>query len=404
MVSTRRNALICVGLGSLLSAALPTCTLETVPSSLGSSGLPQLGLDAGTRAILEEDAGSTPPSSGDGERCSEDGDCASGHCNHELCCSAGDCCLQDADCDSGGTGVTCEDPATCQGRRGVIGCEDYRCVAATGSDDDSACGKRVQANDCGAYPAVFCNGKRKQEEPRCADACSDDADCDADAHCKDDGCVPDLPDGKACDVNADCASDHCANGACCAGGDCCRTAKNCPASYTSSPQCDDPSTCQGTRNDATCIEHVCGSAAVDDDSACEGEQADDCGEYASAICGGEQTQAPPACPDSCAADSDCEQGAHCDGSCVADVPAGDSCEDDAECQTGHCQNGLCCSSGDCCNTRRDCPFFYSSPALCTNREVCEGYRREAVCTFNVCWARTIPDYSACGFCEVSSRN
>jgi len=190
MVSTVRNALICVGFGSLLGAALPTCTLETAPNSLGPAGLPRLEVDAGTPALVEEDAGSTPPSSGDGETCSEDADCASGHCDHEVCCSAGDCCLRDADCEGGDTGVTCEDRATCQGRRGVIGCEDHRCVAATGSDDDSACGKRVKANDCGPYPAVFCNGKREQDEPVCADACSDDADCDAEAHCDDDVCDP----------------------------------------------------------------------------------------------------------------------------------------------------------------------------------------------------------------------
>jgi hypothetical protein len=405
MVSTMRNALICAGFGGLLSALLPTCTLETAPSSLGAPGLPRAGVDVGKPAIVEEDAGSAPPSSGDGETCGEDADCESDHCDHEVCCSAGSCCLQDADCERDGrTGVSCEDPATCQGRRGVLGCEDYRCVAATGSDDDSACDKRVQASDCGPYPAVFCNGKRKQDEPPCADACSDDADCDAEAHCEDDVCVLDVPDGEDCDADADCVSDHCANGACCADGDCCKTAESCPASYASSPQCDDPSACQGTRNDASCVEHVCGSNGVEDDSACEGELADECGDYANAICIGEETQPPPECPDSCDDDSACDEDAHCDGSCVPDVPTGDSCEDDSECQTGHCQNGLCCANGDCCNTRRDCPFFYSTPPLCINRDGCEGYRREAECTFNVCWARTIPDYTACGRCEVSSRD
>jgi hypothetical protein len=390
-----------VGFGSLLSGALAACSLETAPSPLGPSGPPRSDADAGTSS--EGDAG--PPTSGDGESCSEDADCDSGHCDHELCCRAGDCCLEDADCDSGGgSGVACEDRTTCQGRRGVIGCEDFRCVAATGSEDDSACGKRIEASDCGPYPAVFCNGKREQDEPVCAETCGDDADCDPDAHCEDDVCVLDFPDGKECDEAADCASEYCANGACCADGECCQTAESCPDSYASSPQCDDPSACQGTRNDATCIEHVCGSTSVDDDSACDGEEADECGEYADAICSAEQVQSSPVCPESCDDDSECEEGAHCDGSCVRDVPAGGSCDDDSQCDSGHCQNDLCCASGDCCNTRRDCPFIYSSPPLCTNREDCEGYRWEAECSFNVCWARTIADDSGCGRCEVSRRD
>jgi hypothetical protein len=401
MVSILPNALICAGLGSLMGAALAACTLETAPRPLGP--LAPATSDAGARAARDaEDAGSTPPGSGDGEACSKDADCESGHCDRELCCGAGDCCLEDADCDEG-TGVTCEDRTTCQGRRGVISCEDHRCVAATGSDDDSACGKRVEASDCGPYPAVFCNGKRRQDEPVCADACSDDVDCDPDAHCQDEACALDLRDGEECTEDADCASDHCANGACCADGDCCQTAESCPASYTSSPQCDDRSACQGTRNDATCTEHVCGSTSVDDDSGCEGEQADDCGEYADAICSDERTQSSPVCPDSCGDDSECDEGAHCDGSCVRDVPAGDACDGDSQCETGHCQNGLCCSTGDCCNTRRDCPFFYDTPPLCIDRDRCEGYRWEAECSFNVCWARTIPDDSACGRCEVGRR-
>jgi hypothetical protein len=160
----------------------------------------------------------------DGEDCEDDLECASSHCNNDLCCSGGDCCLRDGDCASDdGVGNVCDYASTCQGSRGDVVCVAYRCATEDGRANDSACDEDVEADDCGPYQAVYCNGQREQEAPQCLQACTDDAQCDIDAFCENGVCVRDVPAVEAptaptarpCMLNSDCASgEMCRDGAC----------------------------------------------------------------------------------------------------------------------------------------------------------------------------------------------
>ncbi len=123
-----------------------------------------------------------------------------------------DCeCTNDTDCPA--TEYICDSAATCQGHRVEYACVDYTCVQ-TQADDDSACGPGVEANDCGAYPSVYCNGETDQTAPTCSSSCVNDGYCDPDYHCDNNECQADLPSGSSCDENSDCISGNCASGQC----------------------------------------------------------------------------------------------------------------------------------------------------------------------------------------------
>jgi len=222
-----------------------------------------------------------------------------------------------------------------------------------------------------------------------------DAQCDAGAHC-DGACVGDLADGKYCDEDSDCQSGHCSLGICCKSGDCCILAKGCPAQYKQYATCDDAASCQGHRVDSTCIQYMCGSKEVEDDSGCGWwVTAADCGPYLPVVCAGEKSQSAPSCPVTCASDSDCKAAAHCDGLCAFDLADGAACDEDSDCTSAHCANGHCCSQGDCCAKAADCPAAYQAPAKCTDTAKCQGTRTEAACQASRCVSVTVPDDSAC---------
>ncbi|MBM4318705.1 MAG: hypothetical protein FJ125_01790, partial [Deltaproteobacteria bacterium] len=298
----------------------------------------------------------------DGEPCTEDRQCGSGHCGNGYCCRAGDCCGEVAHCPAGYTvPATCEVPGACQGFRLDARCdEEHRCVSLR-VDDDSGCTAQTVADECGLFLAVRCRGGAEQADPPCPMACEVDEQCDPGAHC-DAICQPDLPDGAPCNEDSDCSSGHCANGFCCADGDCCATEASCPALYTVLPRCDDPSTCQGHRRDATCIEHRCGSTPpLDDDRGCiSGQLSDECGLFPAVRCTGELEQADPPCPQLCGADRDCDPETHCDdGQCLPDQEAGRFCDELSDCRQGlTCVDGVCCTTpcnGPCqrCDLRGD---------------------------------------------------
>lgn len=243
------------------------------------------------------------------------------------------------------------------------------------------------------------------------------------------------PDGSPCTGDLDCQSIHCQNGYCCQQGDCCPSndtqgALKCPASCTVPPTCESTSECEGDRKDPVCVNYMCGSVLVQDDCACAGEVANNCGLYIPVYCPappnqpdpdapqGTCTQSPypvsgpgrdvwqatdPQCLTSCndhgqgpEDDSLCDDIAHCDlctevgeyctaqdvaegnAVCKGDLPYGYPCNKDSDCQNysdqkadGHCQNGYCCLAGDCCATdlSANCdPQQF--PYGCPNPDVC----------------------------------
>lgn len=334
-----------------------------------------------------------------GSVCDEDSDCASNHCDNGFCCNpGGTCCATDMNCPGyPGEGTVCDVPEDCEGTRGTVSCNPttFACETASGVPDDSACDSSVLGDECGFFADVYCTGEATQSRPRCPSSCASDTDCDANAHCDAAFCFPDLPDGEACDEASDCVSGYCNNGFCCSGGDCCRSASDCPPSYRSAPTCDDTRACQGTRDAAACISSVCETTFdVPDDSACVSSTlADNCGLYPSIYCNGNPMQSSPTCSTMCAGDSECDEGAHCDGgTCIADLPDGSACDEPSDCQTGYCANGFCCATGDCCSRNTDCPASYGEASICNNAATCQGQRRDPQCNAaNICQTGPLVD-------------
>ena len=158
--------------------------------------------------------------------------------------------------------------------------------------------------------------------------------------------------------------------------------------------------------DATCEMYICGSIGpIDDDSGCSaGMLAKDCAPYPSQYCTGQPAQLSAPCSAGCDVDDDCSPDAHCDPSadaeqhvCKPDLPDGYSCDEDGDCMSGHCQNGFCCGSGDCCVEVADCPAEYATAPLCVIPDDCQGIRIDAFCEGFQCGSTaTLGDDTGCG--------
>jgi len=378
--------------------------------------------------------------------CDADVDAADGDVTEACCFEAGDCD------DSFRDPPSCDDTATCQGHRVDATCEGFVC-GSNPTDDDTACGASVVAKPCGMYKDVVCDGSLEQSEPACPESCAGENDCDEEAHCDDDACVPDVEENGTCDERSDCAaglgcvdgtcipvndeggpcsghnncigglfcnsdtglceqqrenggackddetclSGHCSGGICCAAGDCCLSADDCPPEYDLSFECTDPAACQGKRTDPACVQFSCRRIDADDDTGCTaGVPADTCGPYPDLFCNGEPVQDAPVCASSCTTADDCDPAGICeDGSCRGRKDAGETCAADNECDDLHCQNGYCCEEGDCCVSAEDCPASYSAEPICTARSACQGIRQEASCEANQCSSTNTPDDSGC---------
>ncbi len=298
-----------IALGSVQPTPEQNCAADANGDGTVSSG------DAQLIFLGALGAGPVPALQPDGQCCTEATHCASGYCGNGFCCPSGDCCAEAADCPAGySMAPNCDDAATCQGQRADAACIDFACTTQA-VPDDSACGTDLWADACGFYVDVYCSGAVEQAV-LCPSACTDDAECDAEAHCEG-TCVADLADGGPCDTADDCLSGYCSNGFCCTTGDCCAAAGDCPAAYGAPALCNDPATCQGYRTDAVCVSAVCDSWSVEDDSGCTADVlASDCGYFADLFCDGAPEQSAPECAWSCDGPEDCDPGSSCtDGEC-----------------------------------------------------------------------------------------
>lgn len=297
----------------------------------------------------------------DGEACEMGLDCESGNCKNQICCASGECCREDADCrTSKKAGATCDQPGTCQGHKVQAVCgDDFRCKESEPRDDDSACTAEVEANSCGPYATVKCNGMAKQTAPRCPESCDSDDECDKEAHCADNVCVPDLGDAAKCATDGDCTSGHCSNQVCCESGTCCNSVADCADEDVSEATCDMPAICSGSRAIPACEKHQCTTTKIADDSACDlTVVANECGGMGPVKClgGREQSPPPPCAGGTCRQYYDCARSAFCQaGRCVPDSANGERCTSADMCQSGHCEMQLCCSYDCCDNEKTRCP-------------------------------------------------
>jgi hypothetical protein len=371
------------------SGWLPCSALFALTLSLFACDTPPLyPMVPGIGVMAGAGTGSSIPdmfTAADGQPCTDDGECESGHCNHQICCASGDCCLTETDCAADdGQAAVCDDESKCQGTRGEVMCRNFRCRVRDGVEDDSACNDTVEADDCGAYIAVMCTGEATQDRPTCVDSCTDDSQCDEEAHCAEGKCVEDFQPGDKCMASNECSTNYCNRGVCCAGGDCCREDIDCdPAVYTTSAVCQDASTCQGMAGRPACQASQCVTTMVEDDSGCDRTAvANDCGEGADVRCrgGAEQGPPPPCATGTCGGflmAASCNDEAFCwQGDCLPDQPNGEGCENADACQSGHCSNNVCCDEGgDCCENDSQCPPLPDCHDLVT----CQGTRQDRFC-------------------------
>jgi len=332
-----------------------------------------------------------------GSACAQSDQCQSGHCQNNFCCPSGECCSEAGDCPASFTvAPQCDAATTCQGTRQDATCVSNICGTDTAADDDTGCTDTTQAKDCAPYVPVFCTGAVAQVEPECGPACASDDNCVSGYHC-DTTCQADLAAGLSCDEPSDCISGHCQNDFCCSSDDCCSAPGDCPSNYTNAPQCGNAVTCQGTRADATCAANTCGtSGTIEDDTGCtDVTQSKTCDPYVPVLCAGTADQTEPTCPTTCTLDNECVSGFHCDGTCVADLDAGDGCDEPSDCASNHCQNDFCCDSDDCCSQVSDCSG-YAVTLRCDDTATCQGSYADATCASNICGTSSpVSDDSAC---------
>jgi hypothetical protein len=368
----------------------------------GGAGTGGPASTSGTGGASADGGTPPPPLLENGNACTEDARCTSGHCDVVCCDKGSECCKTVGDCTTtGGLGMSCDDRSMCRGSAGKITCtSEFKCVTVNGARNDTACSNRVEASDCGLYPSVFClGGELQQGAPACATSCASDTDCDTDAHCNSGQCETDKPNGEKCTRPEDCTAGFCKNvvngaGVCCGlVGDCCLTADDCPDTYRQAQMCTDQQACRGFETQAVCIANICSSMMVPADGACNGKPGPTCGLYQDVTCMAGRSNA---CRTSCTMNAQCDANAYCDGSkCQEKKPVGGVCATLMECQSGNCNNGVCCGQGlECCSTEAQCTMGLD--LKCDTQDACQGTRKSPTCQNSHCmYGNRLEDDSAC---------
>lgn len=243
-----------------------------------------------------------------GENCSDDTDCASGHCADERCCNT-DC---SGPCGACSIAAGAEADGTCA-------------VVPRGAEGSPSCGD------------LACNGQSAECSP-----CESDEDCPLERHCAaDQTCRPQGELGEACEAGAGtaCRSGFCADGVCCERE--CTAAEACAAALKVSGDdgsCGEAkaavngSFCTGGESCTSghCVDGVCCDAPCDGSceactQALKGDGADGTCGYVAAGLNPRRSAADPS-PD-CTDDGACSGALSCDGSgacaCVVSLPPAD---------------------------------------------------------------------------------
>lgn len=353
-----------------------------------------------------------------GQSCTLDTECASGHCADGVCCNAvcgGGCqsCNQPGHlgaCTSTSTPVAshggcASDGSVCKGTcNGVSGACTYPSAATTCRAASCANGTATLmahcdgAGHCPAATTVICD-PYICGPTACASSCAGDPGCAADGYCdlsvNPGVCRQDLANGVACARDAQCASNHCVNGACCdsvcvgatPGG--CQTCATgtCGAVSAGAPctggvcdgngtcvACVDATNCPTRANaSATCVGGICGFTCNAGFADCNGDPSDGCEvDLTSNVnhCGDCTTACGPTatCDNGlCNTPATCFDGFKNEGETDIDCggPNCPPCASGKTCLQGpDCQSGLCCGAGVCVDSSN------SNCGACGN--VCSG--------------------------------
>lgn len=342
-----------------------------------------------------------------GEPCSGDAACQTGHCVDGVCCESacdGLCAACSAevkgsgqdglcgsvaegadprgDCEDDGA-ATCGHDGTCDG---AGACRRYAVGTVCGGAPSCAGAIQTNPDTCDASGACQAGGATACAPyvcgaTQCKTACSTEADCAAGSYCGPGSvCLPKKDQGAACGAEAECSSGACVDGVCCniACDFACTACSAAKKGSGADGECG--VIAAGSDPDDECADE--GAASCGHDGACDGAGA--CRYYAPGTpCGaagscadGEQTSpdvcAGPgvcaaggttacgaytcdatACRTSCAQQAECVAGAYCSAGsqCLAQRAAGSTCIDDMECLSNNCLialpgTSLCSCSGD----------------------------------------------------------
>ena len=330
-----------------------------------------------------------------GAFCSDRTECASGNCAQGVCCATA-CASACKSCALSGTMGACTnvptnspDPAqTCVDRSGTCDtngkCEAGACqVYGQGTPCAAA---SCPANGITLTPASTCDGAGACVTPAasscfpfrcgvaaCKSTCVADADCAPPNICENGSCGL-RPDGASCADPTDCQSGFCAQGVCCGtacGASCTScalvgtlgTCKPIPAggvdpkgqcttegaaSCGKTGFCDGAGGCQLYAAGTQCAGPSCPvgmttatlARTCDGNGVCRAATTQSCGAYA---CNG------TTCNAACGGDPDCAPGNVCDSGSCGLKRLGQLCALATECDSGHCVDGVCCSSDSCGN-------------------------------------------------------
>jgi hypothetical protein len=282
-----------------------------------------------------------------GGPCATGAQCDTGHCVDGVCCESASCGTCE-DCNTAASPGICatltggQDPDSCTGSMvcgptGLCGVNDGQvCASASacssgfcagGTCCATACDQPCQG--CAATPGTCLTIKGADDPASCSGANT----CDATGVCK-------KKIGQLCISGGECASAFCVDSVCCdsacAGG------------------CD---VCNLATSVGTCTNAPAGSPGANPA----------CGAF---LCSG----ASPACPTSCAKDTDCISGDFCcvaglpcfttaasQNQCLPRQPNGVACGGANQCASDNCVDGFCCESA-CTGACQQCD---ATPGTCT---------------------------------------
>jgi hypothetical protein len=343
-----------------------------------------------------------------GQPCTKDGGCISGHCVDKVCCNSG-CSGACTACNQPGRLGTClpvdmgkPDPrglCTDQGAPscghkgtcdGLGGCANY--ARDTQCLMPSCTGNRLNtAGTCDGLGTCRAPGVQNCHPFRCvAGACTNrcqiDTDCDSGTICQNGTCGP-KPIGFVCGDAAECASGFCVDGVCCENA-CSGTCHSCAlpgspghclmvaadnvdprgacrddgaAACGTNGKCDGTGSCAKYAVGTPCDGEKCISGVYTPPSACNATGqcvAPDARPCAPFACNGNQ------CFSTCATNVQCKQPNSCvANSCGLKVPAA-ACSAGTECASGFCAQGVCCNSP--CDGKCQSCALANSPGTCTN--------------------------------------
>jgi hypothetical protein len=176
--------------------------------------------------------------------------------------------------------------------------------------------------------------------------------------------------GTTCDQNSDCTSGSCVLGLCCADACVDRGAASCGMTGVCDSDSSSADFGQCARYPVTtvCHEAVCSGGQYTPPQSCAGDGSACPGGSSTACPGGAECQDATSCLGWCTVGTPagCSGGAWCrlEGgvpTCVSNSQEdGDSCALHGDCVGGHCDHGLCCAAGDCCDgTTANCASSFT---------------------------------------------